>query len=342
MGHLLPDHLIFGQTKALRQIRREILQFAGSDLPIVIEGESGTGKEALARWIHAHSARQSGPFVKVHCPALPSMQLEGNLIGYELSAAIEPLRFKPGRLEEARVGTLFLDGISELSADSQASLLRLLQDGRFTRIGGSESQPVRARLLCSTRASLASQVAASAFRKDLYYRLNVVEVRVPPLRRRLQDVPEIAAFMLDSIEREYGASVPPLSPELIQLMRMSPWPGNIRQLENVIKRYVVLGGDAEGLTSELLNQMPLRGFAPASNLKKTVRQQVHERERNIILRALHSHHWNRKEAARALGISYQGLLYKMRQANLFQEDTAIEASQRHNAALPAHQPSFVH
>lgn len=326
----------------MREIRRELSKLASAGLPLVIEGESGTGKEALARWIHARSKRQSGPFVKIHCPAQPSMLLESNLTRYEMRAAAEPFQFSPGQMEEARLGTLFLDGVSELSADSQAKLLRFLQDGYFTRIGGGESIPLGARLISSTRVSLAAQVEASAFRKDLYYRLNVAEVRLPPLRRRPRDVPEIAAFLLDFFEREYGSSVPPLSRELIQLLQMSPWPGNIRQLENVIRRYVVLGGDEDGITAELLEQMPFSGSTAATfNLKKTVRRQVQEKERNIILRTLHSHHWNRKETARALGISYQGLLYKMRQAHLFPRPAAVQSQPQRLVAPQIHESGFV-
>lgn len=347
MAELPPDQVIFGVTGMMQEIRSEMEKLAGTDLPILVEGESGAGKGVFARWIHAHSPRQAEEFIKVHCPALPSMLLESDLFGYEQGVFGGALKLKVGRLEEARRGTLFLDGVSELDPDLQAKFLRLLQDGRFTRIGGSEDRPMNARIICSTRGSLAGQVEADEFRKDLFYRINAVHLCLPPLRMRLADIPAISDFLLEAFGRKYGVPARPFSAELMRLLQASAWPGNIRQLENVVRRYVVLGCDEESVTAELLNETgpdPLSAVASRGPvaLKKVVRERVREQERRIILRTLHSHHWNRKETAQALGISYQALLYKMRQDQLSQQRTD-ETTQQDLYVIPpgTNHPGYV-
>lgn len=326
MTLLPPDPIIFGVTGQMQEIHAEIDKLAGTDLPILIEGESGTGKGLLARWIHNHSPRQTGPFLKVHCPALPPMLFESHLFGFEQGSFANAPRHKAGWLEEGASGTVYFAGISELGVESQAKLLRLLQDGRFTRIGGREGRWTRARFICSVRDSLAERVEADEFRTDLFYRINAVHLRLPPLRMRLEDIPAISGFMLEKWSKSYGAAARPLPPGLLNLLQAGEWPGNIRQLENAIRRYVVLGGDEESVISELLDEAspyPLAAVASSKPvaLKKVVRERVRDQERRIILRALHSCGWNRKKAARALGISYQGLLYKMRQDQLHQQHT---------------------
>lgn len=339
MTFLPPDPVIFGVTGQMQKIRTEIEKLANTDLPVLIEGESGTGKGVLAQWIHHHSLRQSGPLIKVHCPALPAMLFESDLLGYERSTLAAALRQKAGRLEEAGEGTLFLDGISELGAESQAKLLRLLQDGRFTHIGGREGCRVTARFICSAHGSLAERVDVDEFRKDLFYRINAIHLLLPPLRMRLADIPAISDFMLETWSRSYGAPVRPFSTELMNLFQASMWPGNICQLENMIRRYVVLGGDEESVIAELLDGVetdPLSAVASGRPvaLKKVVRERVREQERRIILRALHSCHWNRKKTAKALGISYQGLLNKMRQDQLYPQ--RLNEAGRHNLPAASH------
>ncbi|MGH9344567.1 MAG: sigma 54-interacting transcriptional regulator [Terriglobia bacterium] len=339
MVEMPPDSVIFGVTGLMQEIRSEIEKLAGTDLPILIEGESGAGKDVFARWIHAHSPRQAGAFIKVHCPALPPMLLESDLFGYEQGVFAGALKLKVGQLEEARQGTLFLDGVSELDNELQAKFLRLLQDGRFTRIGGSEERRMSARFICSTRGSLAGQVESEGFRKDLFYRINAVHLHLPPLRMRVADIPSLSLYLLEAFGQKYGVPVRDLSAELMNLLQACTWPGNIRQLENVIRRYVVLGCDEESITAELLNETvpdPLSAVSSSGPvaLKKLVRERVREQERRIILRTLHSHHWNRKETARALGISYQALLYKMRQDQLSQPRTDDAANQNLYASHP--------
>ncbi|MGH9403791.1 MAG: sigma 54-interacting transcriptional regulator [Terriglobia bacterium] len=332
MAELPPDAVVFGVTGGMQEIRSEIEKLAGTDLPVLIEGESGSGKDVFARWVHIHSARRTEPFVKVHCPAIPPMLLESELFGYDQGVFSGALRLKLGRVEVARNGTLFLDGISELDIELQSKFLQLLQDGRFTRIGGAEERRMEARFICSTHRSLADLVDAEDFRKDLFYRINAVHLRLPPLRMRLADIPALADYLLEGFERKYGVPVRPLSSEFMKLLQACAWPGNIRQLENLIRRYVVLGCDEESVITGLLDETEpdrlsaVSGKGPIT-LKKVVRELVREKERKIILRTLHSHHWNRKETARALGISYQALLYKMRQDQLSQPRTTEAAQQ---------------
>jgi two-component system response regulator AtoC len=318
---LPPDPVVFGTTATMQEIRLEIERLAGTDLPILIEGESGTGKDILARWIHAHSPRRADPFIKVHCPAGPPMLLESELFGYEQGTLVEALRLKPGQVKMAQSGTLFLDEISEMDIDLQAKFLQLLQDGHFTRLGGGKPHRVEARFICSTFRSLAELAEQGEFRKDLLYRINAVHLRLPPLRMRSGDIPALADYMLEACSLKYQVPVRPLSGELLNLLQACAWPGNIRQLENLIRRYVVLGCEEESISAELLDESCPDLLSTVSEkgpvaLKKVVRALVRGKERKIILRALHSHHWNRKETARSLGISYQALLHKMRQDQL--------------------------
>jgi len=229
----------------------------------------------------------------------------------------------------AHRGTLFLDEIGELDLGLQAKLLQLLQDGQFCRIGAHENKRVDARVVCATNRKLEAEVEAGNFREDLFYRIDVLRMELPPLRERRGDIPGLVKYFLATHSREFGCEVPPLSAPALQLLQHSDWPGNIRQLENVIKRYVVMGSE-EVLTSELEGHRACRiepdfqrdGFIP---LKKITRQAVMEIERKAILKALDTHHWNRKQAARTLKISYRALLYKIRDAGLPGRKSATEA-----------------
>lgn len=313
--------VIFGTTAAMHDIRQEIEKLAATDLPVLIEGESGTGKDVLARWIHANSLRRKDPFVKIHCPAIPRGLLESKLSGYEAGAFRSAPNSKTGCADITQGGTVYFDKVSELELELQANMLQLIQDGRFTRIGSWQERPAEARFICSTRRSLADLAEMGDFRKDLFYRINAVRLQLPPLRKRLADMPILVDYLLEACERKFGGPVKPFSAELMMLMQACTWPGNIRQLENLTKRYVVLGCEEETISAELLNEAGPDPLCAASakgrvTLKKVVREVVRKHERKIILRSLHTHRWNRKETARALGISYQALLYKMRQDQL--------------------------
>ncbi len=323
---LPPDEVIFGQSESMLAVRQKVDKISGANIPVLIQGESGTGKELIARYIHQRSPWAAGPMVKVNCPAIPGTLLESELFGYEKGAFTGAYGSKPGRVELAHNGALFLDEIGDLDLSLQAKLLQLLQDGRFCRIGGQEDTRVELRVLCATNRPLENEVQAGTFRQDLFYRINVVNVTLPPLRDRLVDIPQLADYFLQHHNDKYNAKARPLSLNALSMMQSYSWPGNVRELENLIKRYVILGTE-ETITSELLsrNQAQFRPTIPSDgnlSLKKVTKEAVREVERQVILRALQAHNWNRKQAAKALGISYRAMLYKIRDAGLFSNRTA--------------------
>jgi len=270
--------------------------------------------------IHAASPWKAGPWVKVNCPAIPGTLLESELFGYEKGAFTGAFGTKPGRVEMAHRGTLFLDEISELDMPLQSKLLQLLQDGQFCRIGAQEDKKVEVRVVCATNRKLEEEIANGTFRADLFYRINVVNLYMPPLRERITDLADLVAYFLECYNRKFNARAKPLSADLMNALRKYHWPGNVRELENLIKRYVILGTE-ESISTDLRPHSPdfftadINVDGPVS-LKKITRQAVHELERKIILKVLQHHHWNRKQAARALNISYRALLYKIRDAGL--------------------------
>ena len=304
----------------MQAVRDRLNKLAGANVPVLIQGESGTGKDIIARMIHAASPWRTGPWVKVNCPAIPGTLLESELFGYEKGAFTGAYGVKPGRVEMAHRGTLFLDEISELDMPLQSKLLQLLQDGQFCRIGAQEDKKVEVRVVCATNRKLEQEVENGTFRSDLFYRINVVNVYLPPLRDRAGDIPQLVEYFLESLNRKYNCRAKAVSGEMMTRLRKYHWPGNIRELENLIKRYVILGSE-EVITTDLAPRnndffnpdIPLDG--PIS-LKKLTRQAVRELERKVILKVLQNHHWNRKQAARALSISYRALLYKIRDAGL--------------------------
>ena len=320
LGTLPPDDVVFGQSDVMRAVRQKIEKLAGTNVPILIQGESGTGKEILAKLVHKLSPWQDGPFVKVNCPAIPGTLLESELFGYEKGAFTGAYGTKPGRVELANRGTLFLDEISELDLSLQAKLLQLLQDGQFCRIGAQEDRRVEVRIVCATNRQLEQEIETGGFRQDLYYRINVINLSAPPLRERRMDIPTLVDYFLDSYNRAFNAQAPPISSHVTQLLQRYDWPGNIRELENLIKRYVILGTE-EAITSDLVNHGQTQ-FDPnmlqgdSIPLKEITRRAVQELERKIILQVLQANHWNRKLSARKLKISYRALLYKIRQAGL--------------------------
>ena len=320
LGEFPPDTVVFGQSETMQSLRSRLDRVAAANVPVLIHGESGTGKDIIARMVHALSPWKSGPFVKVNCPAIPGTLLESELFGYERGAFTGAYGSKPGRVEMAHRGTLFLDEISELDMPLQSKLLQLLQDGQFCRIGAQADKKVEVRIVCATNRKLEEEIENGTFRQDLFYRINVVNLYMPPLRERRTDIEGLSSYFLEHYNRKYNCKARPLSPELMDVLQKYHWPGNIRELENLIKRYVILGSeevistdlqprDADLLTSEINFDGPI-------SLKKLTRQATRALERKIILRVLHNHHWNRKKAARALSISYRALLYKIRDAGL--------------------------
>ena len=320
LGEMPPEAIVFGRTEAMRAVRDRLTKLAGANVPVLIQGESGTGKDIIARMIHANSPWRTGPWVKVNCPAIPGTLLESELFGYEKGAFTGAYGVKPGRVEMAHRGTLFLDEISELDLGLQSKLLQLLQDGQFCRIGAQEDKKVEVRVVCATNRKLEQEIENGTFRSDLFYRINVVNLYMPPLRERAADIPDLVSYFLEHQNRKYNCRAKPLSNEMMTVLHKYHWPGNVRELENLIKRYVILGNedvissDLAPRTPDFFNtEIPIDGQI---SLKKVTRQAVRELERKIILKVLQNHHWNRKQAARTLSISYRALLYKIRDAGL--------------------------
>jgi DNA-binding NtrC family response regulator len=322
------------QGKALREVRRLVDQVAGTDVTVLIQGESGTGKEVVARALHAGSRRAKGPFVKVNCAALPGELLESELFGYERGAFTGAVARKAGKFEAAEGGTLFLDEIAEMSPLAQAKLLHVLQDASFARLGGNHEVRVDVRMVAATHRSLEEMVGRRAFREDLFFRLNVVSVRVPPLRERREEVPALVQHFLGRFAARYGRPPPPLSNRLWAQLERHPFPGNVRELENLVKRIVVLGSEEPILRSLVRSERDqvrrarrfeslLREVEESAGelpLREVGRRAALEAEREAIGQALLLTHWNRKRAARVLGVSYKTLLQKIRECELAPDD----------------------
>jgi len=306
------------------KIRQQILQIAPVDVPVFISGESGVGKEVVARMIHLRSPRAAHPFIKVNCAALPSELLESELFGYEQGAFTGAVRAKPGKFELANKGTIFLDEIAEMPPHLQAKMLHVLQDHQFSRLGGRHMVQCDVRVLAATNVNVREAIQSGRFREDLYYRLNVFTITVPPLRERTREIPMLLRHFLEKYSAKYQKRPPEPSEHLIEAAMRYPWPGNLRELENFVKRYVILEDD-EASFRELLEMAaarqrtsPREETTPPreQGLKALVRSLKDEAEMEAIAEALKKTNWSRKEAARLLGISYKALLYKMRQFKL--------------------------
>src|SRR6202007_906052 len=337
-GEIPPESIVFGHSDGMQALRARMDKVAAANVPVLIQGESGTGKDIIARMIHGRSPWKTGPYVKVNCPAIPGTLLESELFGYEKGAFTGAYGMKPGRVELAHRGTLFLDEISELDLALQSKLLQLLQDGQFCRIGAQEDKKVEVRVVCATNRHLEHEIENGTFRQDLFYRINVVNLALPPLRERRGDIEDLVHYFLDYYNRKYNCRAKSLSVELMAVLQKYHWPGNIRELENLMKRYVILGSE-EVISSDLVTREQ-EYFNPEINLdgpislKKLTRQATRELERKVILKVLQANHWNRKQAAGALSISYRALLYKIRDAGLPSNRT-IRRRENTNAGVAA-------
>ena len=306
------------------RIRQQILQIAPVDVPVFICGESGVGKEVVSRMIHLRSKRRTQPFIKVNCAALPGELLESELFGFEQGAFTGAVRAKPGKFELANKGTIFLDEIAEMSPHLQAKLLHVLQDHQYSRLGGRSMIETDVRVLAATNVDVDEAMKTGRFREDLYYRLNVLSILVPPLRERTAEIPLLFRHFLTKYSEKFGKPAVDPSKHLLDAAVNYPWPGNLRELENFVKRYVILEDD-EGSLRELVEMSSTRQrtspreevSAPKEQgLKALVRGLKDEAEMEAIADALEKTRWCRKDAAKMLGISYKALLYKMRQFNL--------------------------
>jgi two-component system response regulator AtoC len=327
VGEVTREEGIFIYTSEKMQRIKEIVdQIANTDVTVLIQGESGVGKEVVARSVHLNSFRKERPFVKVNCAALPPDLLESELFGYEKGAFTGAYRQKQGRFELANGGTIFLDEISEMSLSLQGKLLQVLQDREFSRLGGKKDIRVDVRVLAATNKNIEEGIKNGRFREDLYYRLNVVNVTIPPLRERREEIPVFVEYFLDKFSKKYERKIPTLSDKTIQAFSEHHWVGNIRELENVIQRLVVLGNE-ETIVEELTpvpkgEPLPEKNKKMTSPLKtwpslKEVHQEaIKKAESEMILKALEMTNWNRKKAADKLNISYKALLYKIKETSL--------------------------
>lgn len=303
----------------LLKIKEIAKHVADTDVPVLVTGESGVGKEVLARYVHTHSSRHDKPFVKVNCAALPNELLESELFGYERGAFTGALNDKPGKFELADKGTLLLDEIGEMTPHLQAKLLHVLQDSEYTRLGGKRTIHVDARVLASTNINLEENVANGKFREDLYFRLNVIRVDIPPLRERREDIPVLANYFLCRYRDRYKSTVDEISPSLMDSFLRYDWPGNVRQLENAVKRYLILP-DMNMNLSELKEQtqsttsvpVPVKPKEDNMSLKDVGTRAAEHAEKELVLRVLEETSWNRKQAARRLNICYKALLNKLK------------------------------
>src|ERR1700730_15137668 len=300
---LPPEDVIFGNSPVMGKLRQKLEKAAGANIAVLLRGQSGTGKEVFAKLIHSQSPWRNGPFVKVSCPAIPGTLIESELFGYEKGAFTGAYGVKPGRIELAHRGTLFLDEIGAMDPSLQAKLLQVLQDGEFNRIGASGDRRIDVRFVCATNRLLEQEMESGNFRQDLFYRINVLTIHIPPLRDRRDDIPALADYFLRIHTRGLGRVVPALSERLLADLMKYSWPGNIRELENLIKSYVVFESE-EDIRSAMRNvhedffdpQIPANGIV---SVKEVVRAATKQLERTIIRKALETHHWNRRKAARA-------------------------------------------
>ncbi|HVB40587.1 MAG TPA: sigma-54 dependent transcriptional regulator [Terriglobales bacterium] len=313
-------HPLLGDSPSIVSVRQTIAQVAGTNLTVLLQGESGTGKEVAARMLALHSGRAPASFIKINCAAVPHELWESELFGYEPGAFTGANHHKSGKFELAGGGTMFLDEISEMPLSLQAKLLQVLQDGEFSRLGSQRSLSVDVRVIAATNVDLHAAVAAGQFRRDLFFRLNVIAIQLPPLRQRLQDLPLLAAYFLDKYASVYQRSVPPFSPALERRLLAYSWPGNVRELENLIKRYVILG-DEDAIFSDLVRERaeaPAAAAAPAPDpvsrlpLLEVGRRAARAAEREELLRVLNATRWNRRQAALQLQISYKSLQNKLK------------------------------
>ena len=348
-----PDgsQLCWSQGTAMRDVLTMIERVADSDVSVLLSGESGVGKEIIARELHRRSPRRLKPFVKVNCAALPNDLLESELFGHERGAFTGAQATRVGKFEFADGGTLLLDEIGELPLPLQAKLLHVVQDSEFTKLGSNRPVSIDVRVLAATNRNLESMIQAGQFRDDLYYRLQVIEIRVPPLRDRREEIPALAEFFIRKFAGQYGRPLIKPSPALHEALVSYPWPGNVRELENAMKRYVILRDEAM-LLAEI--QRDRRVEAPAAppppaapspqppipmhveaedfpngglaghngpngksgRLPDLARAAAIVAEREAIQQALDRFHWNRRKAARLLGVSYKTLLNKMKECGI--------------------------
>jgi two-component system, NtrC family, response regulator AtoC len=334
----LKGDFIFVSPK-MQKIKDVIEQVADTDVSVLIEGESGTGKELIARSLHYRSNLRDKPFVKVNCAALPHELLESELFGYDRGAFTGAYKSKAGKFELANNGTIFLDEIGEIDLAIQSKLLQVLQEGSFSRLGGKQDVRVNVRVIAATNRDLKKAVEEGRFREDIYYRLNVVNIHIPTLSERPEDTQYLFEYFLETYNEKYAKHISVNKDQIYPLLITYPWPGNIRELKNLIKRIVILGNvedlerylaNASSVQTEFRQEVKdpsLKGrqilkephdvdVSKIIPLKDVAKEAAVKAEREMILRALHGTNWNKKKAADLLQISYKALLYKIKECGI--------------------------
>jgi transcriptional regulator with PAS, ATPase and Fis domain len=326
------DSAILGQSPAMVKIKRDIVRLAKSDVTVLVTGETGTGKELVARAIHQLSPRANKPFVKVNSAALPSNLLESELFGFEKGAFTGAFHKKPGKFELAHLGTIFLDEIGDIPLAMQAKLLQVLQDCEFSPLGSVANTTTDVRALAATRANLADMVSQGLFRSDLYYRLNVVSIHIPPLRERKEDIDLLCTHFQTAYAARHGREYAPLNDRIRKRYYHYSWPGNVRELENLIQSITVLGSEGsfhkevgndhsagaysnlnDPLTEGDLVGTGTSGLGTTVSLKKACKEAAQEAETQAIMEVLSYTRWNRIQAAALLKTSYKNLLKKIKE-----------------------------
>jgi two-component system, NtrC family, response regulator PilR len=308
---------LLGQSETMQRLREMIGRVARSQAPVHISGESGTGKELVARLIHDSGPRRDAAFVPVNCGAIPSELMESELFGHKKGSFTGAVADKPGLVQAAEGGTLFLDEVADLPLPMQVKLLRLIQEKTVRPVGEQRETPVDVRILSATHKDLGEMVAGGKFREDLYYRLNVIELQVPALRFRLSDVPEIAGMLLARLGERAGTDSPTLSPEALQKLEHYSYPGNVRELENILERAMTLysGKEIQADDVQLRAAAPNRGTEPEEG-DADLEEHLEDVEREAIVRALEENRYNKTATARQLGITFRALRYRIKKLGI--------------------------
>jgi two-component system response regulator AtoC len=314
------EAVLFGNSAAMREIRGQVERILQNDLPVLIRGESGTGKETTAKFLHAYSHRRHLPFVKVNCAEIPESVLESDLMGYEKGGAGGASAARRGLVELAAGGTLFLDEIGGMGWALQTRLLDLLHEGQYSAPVGFADRKERVRVICATNSDLEKAVERRAFRQDLFYRIEVINLRLAPLRERKGDLPLLCEHFREKFGKQFGRVAPPLTPGALRQLERREWPGNLRELENWMARTIILGDDLPQSAKIDRREMPASSDRPRrprnGHLKAASRQAAVSATRAAILRALQANRWNRRKTAVELNMSYRSLLHKLREAGV--------------------------
>lgn len=319
----------FSNSPRMEKVKAVIGEIANVDIPVLIKGESGTGIELVAQSIHLKSNRRGKPLIKVNCAAIPKTLLESELFGFDKGAFTGATLKKPGKFELANGGTIILNDIGEIDISIQAKLLQVLQDGEFSRLGGEGDIQVNTRIITTTKDDLEKSIAQGRFREDLFFRINVISITVPPLRDRKEQILPLTHYFFDLNRKRYGKSTPFISPKTLQYFQDYDWPGNVRELENIVKR-IILFGEEEVVKGPLISLPSGRPASPSLQpihddgspetksftFRRIGKEAAEVAEKEFIQKALQETHWNRKEAAKILQISYKALLYKIKKYRL--------------------------